>query len=766
MKKYFFIFILFSLPSVIFAQFTDDFSDGDFTNNPIWTSDITRFEIDNLKKLHLNDTISNTSYLTTESKAIINGVWEFEIKMDFSPSTSNYSKVYLISDNADISGSLNGIYVRIGGESGVIDDVSLYVQNGNTNTKIIDGTDGIAGVDPDFKVKVTRDSIGNWELFVDTSSQFILQGTAFENSITASNYFGIYCKYTATRSDLFWFDNFNVSGTYDTTTPPTINENDIVINEIFCDPTPSIGLPELEYIELYNRTNKPINLTDWTIVIGTTEKQFPVSAIEPNSFVILIKETEIDSFPSHISSIGFSSISLTNGGANLILKDKNRKVINGISYTDKWYNNDNKNEGGWSIEQVNPNLFCEGYNNWRASVGNIGGTPGTQNSVFGTPVFIEEFRITKAYIIDSNTVKIHFNKRVDSLQLADSSFFEINGNIPIKSTAIAPFFNSVSLSFGFIFLENSTYTIDAYNLMDCSENLLSNTISFGISDSALKNDIIINEILFNPKDDGVDYIEIYNNSNSFFDLSKLRIANFFEFGGALSPENSKVITAETHLFAPNTYLVLTTDSAKVKAQYKTETPYAFIEVESMPTLSNEEGTICIVHQSLNQIINAFTYYEDMHFSLLETKDGVSLERLDKNAETQNTSNWHSAASTVGFGTPTYKNSQEFIMQSIGEMNIDPKSFRPNNDGDKDFCSINWNFSKTNLMATIKIFDTEGREVKNLMNNKMIGNEGSEIWDGTSAEGLRLNTGMYIVFMQVFSEDGTVESYKKVVVLHY
>ena len=766
MKKYFFIFILFSLPSVIFAQFTDDFSDGDFTNNPIWTSDITRFEIDNLKKLHLNDTISNTSYLTTESKAIINGVWEFEIKMDFSPSISNYSKVYLISDNADISGSLNGIYVRIGGESGVIDDVSLYVQNGNTNTKIIDGTDGIAGVDPDFKVKVTRDSIGNWELFVDTSSQFILQGTAFENSITASNYFGIYCKYTATRSDLFWFDNFNVSGTYDTTTPPTINENDIVINEIFCDPTPSIGLPELEYIELYNRTNKPINLTDWTIVIGTTEKQFPVSAIEPNSFVILIKETEIDSFPSHISSIGFSSISLTNGGANLILKDKNRKVINGISYTDKWYNNDNKNEGGWSIEQVNPNLFCEGYNNWRASVGNIGGTPGTQNSVFGTPVFIEEFRITKAYIIDSNTVKIHFNKRVDSLQLADSSFFEINGNIPIKSTAIAPFFNSVSLSFGFIFLENSTYTIDAYNLMDCSENLLSNTISFGISDSALKNDIIINEILFNPKDDGVDYIEIYNNSNSFFDLSKLRIANFFEFGGALSPENSKVITAETHLFAPNTYLVLTTDSAKVKAQYKTETPYAFIEVESMPTLSNEEGTICIVHQSLNQIINAFTYYEDMHFSLLETKDGVSLERLDKNAETQNTSNWHSAASTVGFGTPTYKNSQEFIMQSIGEMNIDPKSFRPNNDGDKDFCSINWNFSKTNLMATIKIFDTEGREVKNLMNNKMIGNEGSEIWDGTSAEGLRLNTGMYIVFMQVFSEDGTVESYKKVVVLHY
>jgi len=208
MKKYFFIFILFSLPYVSFAQFTDDFSDGDFTTNPTWIGHNGNFEIDSLNQLHLNDTITNTSYLTTESKAIINGVWEFEIKMDFSSSTSNYSKVYLISNNVNLTSSLNGMYVRIGGESGTIDDVSLYVQNGSSTLKIIDGIDGIAAIDPDLKIKVTRDSIGNWELFVDTSNQYILQGSAFENSITTSNYFGIYCKYTSTRSDLFWFDNF------------------------------------------------------------------------------------------------------------------------------------------------------------------------------------------------------------------------------------------------------------------------------------------------------------------------------------------------------------------------------------------------------------------------------------------------------------------------------------------------------------------------------------------------------------------------------
>jgi len=184
----------------------------------------------------------------------------------------------------------------------------------------------------------------------------------------------------------------------------------------------------------------------------------------------------------------------------------------------------------------------------------------------------------------------------------------------------------------------------------------------------------------------------------------------------------------------------------------------------MPSLSNDTGTICIVHQSLNQIIDAFAYSENMHFSLLETEDGVSLERLDFNSETQNNGNWHSAASTIGFGTPTYKNSQQYISQSIGEISIDPKSFTPNNDGYKDVCSISWNFSETNLMATINIFDNEGRLVKNILKNKMIGNFGNVIWDGTSEEGFQLNTGMYIVWMEVFAGGGNAEQFKEVVVL--
>ena len=856
MKKLFLIFLFFIYSILGFSQFIDNFSDGDFTNNPSWTGSLNNFEIDTAFRLHLNDTISNTSYLSTLSNSILNGIWEFDVKLDFEPSTSNYAKVYLTSNKEDLTGGLNGYFVKIGGESNAVDDISLYSQNNLSTTKIIDGTNGLAALNPEIKIRVLRDALGNWELLVDTSGGYFSEGIVFDTSSVSSDYFGVFCKYTSTRAKKMWFDNFNVSGGFlvDTVSPTIISasinstnsvliefseaidtntaqntnnyfitngigapnlaalvneksieiffstpfvspssyvlsvinindlnentmsvfdttivyflikENDIIINEIFADPTPSIGLPEYEYLELYNSTSSTIDLTNWTITIGSTNKIFPQSSIEPNNFVILTKEDAYSLFPSNISKIGFSSISLTNSGSDIILKNNTGKTIATVSYTDKWYNNDDKANGGWSLERINPNLFCEGGNNWTASKATIGGSPGVENSVFGEPVPIPDFRITKALILDSNTVEVHFNKALDSLMLLDLSWFEVSGSNPISSIPISTFFNSVSLIFDFTFSTNISYTLSANELSDCSGKFISNFITFGIPDTVLENNIIINEVLFNPKDNGVDYIELFNNSDSYFDLSKLRTANFFNFGLQNYAENAKIITEDATLFPPKSYLVLTSDSAKVKAQYLCENPYNFILVESLPTLPNDDGTICIVHQSLNQIIDAFSYNEEMHFPLLENTDGVSLERLDKNAKTQNTDNWHSAASTVGFGTPTYKNSQEFIPQSIGQIAVEPKLFTPNNDGSKDVCSISWNFNKNNLMSTIKIFDSKGRFVTNLLENELIGNSGSLVWNGLSENNLELNSGIYIIWMEVFSTEGDIEQFKDVVVL--
>ena len=76
MKKSIFTFIILLQANLVFGQFTDTFSDGNFTANPAWSGDIGNFEVDSFSKLHLNDSIANTSSLSTPSQAIINGSWD------------------------------------------------------------------------------------------------------------------------------------------------------------------------------------------------------------------------------------------------------------------------------------------------------------------------------------------------------------------------------------------------------------------------------------------------------------------------------------------------------------------------------------------------------------------------------------------------------------------------------------------------------------------------------------------------------------------
>ena len=71
MKKL--LLLLLCLPLFGFGQFTDNFSDGDFTSNPIWVGDVGSFEVDTNNILHLNDSIASSSSLVTQSQAIVNG---------------------------------------------------------------------------------------------------------------------------------------------------------------------------------------------------------------------------------------------------------------------------------------------------------------------------------------------------------------------------------------------------------------------------------------------------------------------------------------------------------------------------------------------------------------------------------------------------------------------------------------------------------------------------------------------------------------------
>ena len=200
-----------------FSQLTENFSDGDFNNNPRWTGDTLEFIVNPDFKLQL-DAPSNTdtSYLCVETGTLnfnANISWEFYIRLDFSPSNNNNVRCYLTSNNNNLKGYLEGYFIRVG-ENGSLDKLKLYRQDGLTTTLLGSSIHTSFGVNPEFRVRVNRDINGNWEVLSDSTggNNFIYELGVSDNNHTFSTFSGLWCKHTSSNNDNFFFDDINISG--------------------------------------------------------------------------------------------------------------------------------------------------------------------------------------------------------------------------------------------------------------------------------------------------------------------------------------------------------------------------------------------------------------------------------------------------------------------------------------------------------------------------------------------------------------------------
>lgn len=219
-----FFCVLFLLPIIAQSQVKDDFTDGDFTQLPVWSGNASKFIVNSSMQLQLNSSGTDTSYLSTPSTIIDSAEWNFWVKLSFAPSDNNYLKIYLVADQTNLKVPLNGYFVRMG-ENGSYDSVDLWEQSGTTETKIIDGANGHCGKSTNtLRIKITRSASGNWKLFSDTLGgiNFIPEGTVTDTKHTSTTTFGISCKYTTSNATKFYFDDFYVGPIRVDTIAPTI----------------------------------------------------------------------------------------------------------------------------------------------------------------------------------------------------------------------------------------------------------------------------------------------------------------------------------------------------------------------------------------------------------------------------------------------------------------------------------------------------------------------------------------------------------------
>lgn len=549
-------------------------------------------------------------------------------------------------------------------------------------------------------------------------------------------------------------------------TPGTFGS--IVINEIMARPSPPVGLPSVEYIELFNRTSSPISLNGWRIRGNTSYVNIPNASIEPNGYLLLSGTSGASAMSQFGNAIGVTSFpTLLVGGMFLAIYDNNNKVISWVEYSDTWYGDAIKKAGGYSLERIDPDNLVVGKKNWIASNDPSGGTPGRENSVLTSNPDIVQPRVVELKIVTPTIIEVGFSEPMDSLSIALIHNYSISSAIgnPIWATTWGPKYNRVSLTLSTSLVTNQIYNIYfEETIVDFSGNsLLINSMQFAVPQEPVTNEIAINEVLFNPYTGGVDFVEIFNRSNKTFDINKLWIAN----RNKTSPYsiNEYYAASDTSkLLFPSCYAVLSINPSLVQQYYYIENPDALIWTSKMPSYPNDSGYVLILNE-FGEILDEFYYTEKMHFSLLSDVKGVSLERIHPDLPASDPSSWQSAAQTSGFATPTARNSQyQEPSESTDAFTLNPQSFSPDGDGFDDLLMIEYELPEAGYIANIMVFDSKGRRVKRLAANTTLGTSGSIKWDGSTDEGKRANIGAYVVFIEAFDLRGNVKRYRKTCVV--
>lgn len=205
----------------------------------------------------------------------------------------------------------------------------------------------------------------------------------------------------------------------------------IIINEIMYDLEGADS--GLEWVELKNISNEPIDLTGWKFNDGSNHLlNVPPKnggqggmIILPQGFAILADKADLflQNHPNFSGIVIDTAMSLNNTAATLRLIDNNGNIVEEVSYSKAQGGNGN----GFSLERINDNIaeFCES---------NIfGGTPGQENN----------FNCNKVNEVKFSPTPSPPNKNYELLTPSPSLIVQnednqINGENPILIPTVTP----------------------------------------------------------------------------------------------------------------------------------------------------------------------------------------------------------------------------------------------------------------------------------------------------------------------------------------
>jgi hypothetical protein len=859
-----FVLVVLNACSAAYGQIIDDFSDGDFTQNPAWQGDLSSFKVSTAGELQLNAVGAGQSAIWVGGNMPDSLIWEFDVRLSFDPSGSNLLRIMLQTDQPDVAAS-NGYFLELG-ESGSADAIRFFRQDGTVRTQLAAGQPGLVASSPNLKIRVKRTASGEWAVDA-AASGMALQPQFFVTDNTwpggTDRFFGFQCVYTASNAAKFYFDNINIRPDVPDTQAPVLlsavadnantvtavfdeeldsvsatlpahyelspgggqpasvvlltdrrsvrlnlqtplvtgaytlqtlaiqddsgNESglqtatftfvkidaaelfDIVINEIMADPSPRVGLPEMEWLELFNRSGKTLDLAALRLRDATgSPVVLPAYMMVPGEYLVVTATANADSMQAvsqgTVLGASISPSLLNNDGDILTLTDADGNVIDRVAYSSDWHTESGKDNGGWTLERANPDLPCLGRINWRSCGVLPGGTPGKQNSVYNTAPDLAAPHVLDAFPESATSVLLRFTEGLDGASASDAGAYLFSPPVGVVSAVQLPGEPSkLRLALGGPLQPQTLYAIEiSTSVADCSGNAIpaTDTAFVGLPEKPEPGDVVVNEMMFNPATGNQRYIEFFNRSSKVFNWAEFFLANFSDGADVEA-------FADNRLMLPGRYDVFTPGVQNITGQFNNIHPENVLE-NTFPSFDDNSGNVTLYWSESGQtvVVDSFDYAADLHNGLLSSsdRDGVALERIDVNAPTNLFSNWTSASplATGLPGTPTLPNSQRRSTAGAGDelITLPLARLSPDDDGYEDFLEIRYTLPQAGFGATMTIFDAGGIPVRRLVRQDLIGTEGLLRWDGDFDDGTKAKPGIYVLFMELFGPSGETRRVKK------
>lgn len=529
---------------------------------------------------------------------------------------------------------------------------------------------------------------------------------------------------------------------------PYLYGRGIIVNEVMANPKGD-QLPAFEYIELFNNGTSVQDLSEISLKVNNKAMVLPSYLLAPQQLVILCPKEGEAFLANYGNVIAISGWAVLNNTGATITVYRQDLIIDEVSYKDSWHESVSKKNGGWSLERINPNWACNMASNWSSSVAMRGGTPGSPNSMFNSR-HMPDIKIIDGKIRD-NTIRITFNVDKNILPIfskeqiivdnIDGALSEISWNTA-QDTLILLFNKSLA--------ENKLYTLTINDFQTCGAQISMPPYPLFNQRPSEYNAIVINEILFNPKDGSSDFVELYNKTEYPINLQGWQLGN-------------RSISNRLLLIAAGDFLVLTTEKENLLRAYPNAVHDRIHEVPSLPAYPNQQGVVTLF--STTSLIDSLYYHANMHNAWITNPKGVSLERASYEDETNQLGNFKSASTLVGSATPGYKNSlivDNFLIKN--NFYLSSKTVSPDGDGFEDQLEINYKMKATNYMLTVHIYNEKGILVKRLIRNESAASEGKITWDCRDENGLQAPAGHYIYWAEIYDEPGSREVFKQAFVL--